>query len=370
MTGQFQEYWKIGARFFFIVGWLTSPSLDSAALAKERELKIGELDARVLPASAKDGINLIPNLSLSPGPLPVTLPDPDDPDAKPVVTLEGSLRAPDWPLLLLPDGKNIPVVETNGHFQVRISIAQPNSAIYLAAVAPNGQVFKAKVSLTVRDWQQVKAKIQDSGLALSRFHWTFGAGLTYLDYTQDGIPSISSILISTKGSLEYRFRPDTWSIGLSGYLSSLPLASSPSGYSLSFLGINARVGYLFPETDSGWRLGLMAGYYYATTFASSVSTTSFGYANLGGLQLYPTLSRSYGSGSSAILYFKISPVSDQFTILSLSNREIASGLTYQFRPDARQRGFSLGLDWANLVVYQAGVQGSSTTLSMSAGYRW
>lgn len=360
-----QGYWNIGVRFFLAMG-----CLGSVAHAEQPELKIGELDAQILPASPKDGTEVIPKLALNPGPFPITLPHPGDPDSKPVVTLEGTFQTPNWTLLLLATGKSIPLTPPRGQFRIRLTISQAKSSLYLAAVARSGQAMKAKIHLAVREWPQMEAKIRSLTPAPSRFHWGFGAGLTHLNYIQDGIPSISSILVSTKGGIEYWLKPQTWSIGLSGYFSSLPLMSSPSGYSLSFLGVNARVGYHFPEIATGWHLGLMAGYYFATTFPSSTSAASFGYANLGGPQLYPTLSRRFGSGSSASLYLKFSPVSDQLTILSLSNHEIASGLSYQFRPDARQRGFSLGLDWAKLTVSQSGVQGSSTTLSLSTGYRW
>ena len=353
---------------YLVAGGALAAAFSCAARAAD-ETDVGEMEVQVLPPSAKENTQIVPGLSFKNGPFPLALIDPFGASPKLAVTVEGSYSNLEWSLIVLPGGKVIPRSKMSGSFRVRVPISQPRTVLTFTAVGPGGSLLHTQMVLESHDWNDVQKRIEQAKIP-RRFHWSLGAGVTHLDYTQGGVPDISSVLISTKAGVEYWITPDRWDLSLSGYFTPVPLSTTPAGYSILFLGLNARAGYVFPFVASPWRLTLMAGFYYATTFTSSTDGTQFGYANIGGPELYPTLSRTFRSGSSLGAYFKLSPVSDQFTVLSLSNREIASGLSYHFPPDRSRRNFSLDFDWANLVVHAANTQASSTTLSLSGGYRW
>jgi hypothetical protein len=279
---------------------------------------------------------------------------------------------PDSALIKRVNGKPVPLSEADGSFQFDVFVARPKSLLTLTAVDPYGKISTVEVLLTVRDWDGTQREI----LALTekrhpskRFHWNLAVGITHLDYSRTELTDVSSLLLSTHAAAEYWLAPGRWNLELSGYYTPVALTTSPSGYSIEFLGINARVGYVLPWIVAPWRLTLMAGAYYATTFTSS-PVGGFGYLNIGGPEVYPVLSRTLSSGARVNTYFKFSPVSDDFTILTLANREIAAGLGYDFPPNADGQGFLVRFDWANLIVHSQGLQAESTTFSFGSGYRW
>ena len=278
----------------------------------------------------------------------------------PTVTIQG-FSNPDWSLLYM---NRVVPLGSDGNFQLSMPVSHPEETISFIAVSPYGKVAKTRVILEAKNWGAIQAMIHPPSQPekkQSRFHWSLGLGVTHVDYSRTDLAQISSLLISTTGYAEYWLKPDTWDLALSGYYTPPPLTTSPSGYSIEFLGLNARAGYVLPWVKSPWRLTLMAGIYYATTFTSS-PVGGFGYVNIGGPEIFPTLSRtSSNSGSRVSAYFKLSPVSDQFTLLSLASREIAAGLDYDFPPNPSPipmgRPGLVRFDWANLVVNSSGPPG-------------
>jgi hypothetical protein len=362
---------KGGTRNFLLLLCLvfTAAATPRSARAAPDEQEVGEVEAEFPSPSEKEGTSAIPGLTFKKGPFPLTLIDPMGPAPQLVVTLEGAYSNLNWSLLAMPAGKVVPCSKIGGHFRIQVPILPERTSLAFTAVAPSGVVQSAQIVLNTQDWDEVKRSIHQTPPP-RRLHWSLGAGMTHLDFTQGGITEISSFLISTQASLMYWLKPDVWNLVLSGYWTPLSLSTNPSSFSIQFLGMNARAGYVFPWITAPWRLTLMAGLYYATTFTSSQTGASFGYVNIGGPEIYPMLSRTFRSGSSVQTYFKFAPVSDQFTFLGLSNREIATGLSYNFPPDRARRNFSLTFDWANLTVQEGAIQASSTTISLGAGYRW
>jgi hypothetical protein len=77
--------------------------------------------------------------------------------------------------------------------------------------------------------------------------------------------------------------------------------------------------------------------------------------------------RALRKGEAVSAYFKFSPISDGFTVLSLTNREIAGGLSYQ-RALSNGHPLTISADVASLTLTLSGVTISSTTFSLGAGY--
>jgi hypothetical protein len=364
------------AFFLFLVIYCATSLLGVKKASAEAEKKeVGEVKLRVLPPSETEHTQGIPSLSFKKSSFPLVVVNALDSSPQMTTTLEGRYPLQDSSLLIREGGKMIARSKINGSFSVRVPISQPETLLTFTSIDSWGHALNTRVLLKSSDWADVQAKIHASQ-ASRRFHWNLRAGITHLDYSQTGIPEISSWLVSTQAAVEYWLKPNQWNLSLSGYFTPVPITTTPSGLSILFLGINARVGYALPWIAAPWRLALTVGAYYATTFTSQSPSSSlpsaaqFGYVNIGGPEFYPTLARTFESGSSLSAYFKFSPVSDQFTVLSFSNREIASGLSYNFSPNHAGQNFLLTFDWANLIVREVGTEASSTTLSLGGGYRW
>jgi hypothetical protein len=346
-----------------------SPRAARAVSTEERN--VGEIEARVLPPLATDGTPPISGLTLKDDDsLPLKLVDPDGSSPKLRVTLEGVYPAFDWSLIVVSGGNVVHRTPGSGAFEINIPVLGPQTTVTLTAISPGGAVQSTRILLRCPSWNDAQARARD-GRVYSRFHGTAGLDFTHLDYTQTGLPSLSPVFLSAKGSLEYWLKPEAWNLSISGNFTLLPVIASPSGYSIRFLGIDGRAGYVLPWISAPWRLTFMVGMDYMTTFTSSPSGDPFSYVNIGGPEFYSKLSRTFRSGASLDADFKLSSLSDQFTSLSLSSREIASGLTYNFPPDRGGRGFSLRFDWVGLSLQDvSGAQAAFTTLSLGGGYRW
>ena len=123
-----------------------------------------------------------------------------------------------------------------------------------------------------------------------------------------------------------------------------------------------------PFLPEPWQLTLMAGYYYTTMF---VTPASFGYRNVGGPQLFPTVKRAFKSGDFASAYFKYSPIANGVSLLGPSNREIGAGASYSFA-GRRANPLSAYLDYStfklDLPLQVFRMSTSSITLGASYGF--
>jgi len=111
-------------------------------------------------------------------------------------------------------------------------------------------------------------------------------------------------------------------------------------------------------------LRFFLGYYYTTSFSSGLD---FGYQNLQGPQIYPAIQRFFRKGDSLSFYFKFSPVANNFNLLAISNREIATGFTYAYPLNSNHLA-TLSFDLANIQINQSATFIQTNSYSLSAGY--
>lgn len=139
-----------------------------------------------------------------------------------------------------------------------------------------------------------------------------------------------------------------------------------TGSNVQFFGGNLRLGYSFRPAEGDWRIGLYGGAYYTTM----VGNLGYGFNNLIGPQLYPTVRYAINSGNAVFFYGKYSPIANGASLLSLDNRELALGGGWQH---ALGNGcpLSVTFDFSNLHFSFSGTQvdASSMTLGMGYGFR-
>ncbi len=241
---------------------------------------------------------------------------------------------------------------------IRLPISGESTPLRLTAVNIKGRVQKAKIDVQFKGWKEFLADFKDGRFKF--FPLTVSIGPSLISYKETYAPDLSETALTAKLSYLYPLAWPPIELGLSAYLTIVPLTSNQSDATARFLGVNLRAGYRIPLVHEPWVLSLMAGVYYTTMF---VTDDKFGFRNLMGPQFYPVVRRFFANGSSLGGYFKYSPVGDGAALSNLSDREIGAGISYGF---GRRNGnpVSVAFDVANLGLVVDGSTISSTSYSL------
>jgi hypothetical protein len=279
--------------------------------------------------------------------------------------LHGKFAEGEWNLLV---GTKKIGVNAEGDFKVALPVNGPKAVVQFTVINQRGEVQKEKVEIVFEQWDLFKKEeLQREGL--KRFHIGPNVGFSYIAYQQTGIDNINEFVVTGKVAMAYVLFPPHWDIGANAYFNILPLSTSSPGNTIRFFGTNFRIGYALPFVKEPWRLTVMGGIYYTTTFASG----NFGFTGMGGPQLFPVLRKLFPGGKSAFVYFKFSPVTNGATaILSIANREIAGGGGYSW-PLANKHLLTVTLDVASLQLSLQDptvgtISSNTTSVSLGLGY--
>ncbi len=245
-------------------------------------------------------------------------------------------------------------VKPSGAFILEIPYDSDLKSVELMAVSPTGEVEYHFYSLAVpqppppkgdgtngqvqkpAEKPVFKKKIDKS------FYISPGLGVSMINFNQTGHDPYSATVLTAKVSSNYLLFPPNWDLGATGFATALTLSHTGSA-AVRFVGLNLRLGYIFPQIKDPWRLALYGGWYYSTMIASN---GSFGYANVSGPQLFPTIRRTFQNGQALTGYFKFSPIASALSLMSLRNNEIAAGLGYVIPTE--EHNYSINLDYARL----------------------
>jgi len=211
-----------------------------------------------------------------------------------------------------------------GKFKITVNLTSPATAVNWMAIGTWGEVETQFSGIYMPAWEQARSEALEGAAPRA---WTLSAGLgvTQAVYAQETLPTYRGWLLTGTMAASFRFMPSPWDVAMSGYATIAPLAVSDNAFNVRFFGFNARVGWLVPLRSNQWTLKLMVGGYYTTT---AVAEDEFGYAGIGGPQIYPVVTKMLGPQNILSGYFKFSPVSDGLSVLHLGNREIALGVAW------------------------------------------
>ncbi|MCM2278645.1 MAG: hypothetical protein NDJ89_11280 [Oligoflexia bacterium] len=250
-------------------------------------------------------------------------------------------------------------------FTFKVPLTGVTTEVRLRAVDSRGQVENLPFSLSLPEWGRVKLPARPRVASI-----VAALGFTSLGYAQTRSEAYSGVFLTGKLAYRHELQANRWDLALSAFGNLVPLMSSRGdGVVARVVGANFRVGYLVPGISDPWRLGLMVGGYYTTML---VTRKAFGYTNIVGPQIFPTILRRFRNGHGMAAYFKFSPISDGTSLLALGNREIATGLSYSI-PQASDESLEMSLDLADLRLI-SGAGGAtavaSTSVTAGVGYRW
>ena len=193
------------------------------------------------------------------------------------------------------------------------------------------------------------------------------ADLTSITYQETGLANLTELALTGKFSYLLELAPRKWDLGISGFATLLPISTNQAGVSLRFFGINGRMGYVVPWIREPFRFSLLVGGYYTTTMSSGLP---FGFRNMFGPQVFPTLRYNVTQSDAVTVYFKYSPILNGST-LTFQSKEVAYGASWghslanrhplSFSVNASQLDLNLDTGTGKLDIL-------SQTLSVGVGY--
>ena len=247
-------------------------------------------------------------------------------------------------------------IKKDGTFDIHFGFTGDTKTFIITATDSKNNIYRMHYQIVPYDSRDERVP------SSSNWRFSLGTGITRLNYNQTNAFPFHEYAVTVKGSVLYRLIPEALDCSLSSFYNVAALnTSSPAGFKLQYLGVNARLGYHLIEAPSSIRVNINGGFYYNTSFST------IGFANMYGPQLYPEFIYVLDNGNSIMLYAKFSPALSQAKSLSFTeNREIATGMHYSF-PISRVLRMSVGLDISAFNLSVPGNTASTSTYSLSTG---
>jgi hypothetical protein len=242
-----------------------------------------------------------------------------------------------------------------GHFTLNIPVQGNQTPLILQAIDSKGRVKEENITIQYQGLGQTPSAARTPS-------WRFSPslGTTHLSYTETNIAPFSAILVTPKLGITYALS-EQWNLGASAFMNVASLSSSNPATLVRFTGLNARVAFSFAASHSPWKTSLMLGAY---SLGMSVTPKTFGFDRLLGPQAMIAERKTLDDLNALTAYAKYSALMLQ-SGLSLSNRELAGGLSYE-----RKLGgnfYTLAFDASIFDFAVEPVQSQSRTLSLSLG---
>lgn len=176
-----------------------------------------------------------------------------------------------------------------------------------------------------------------------KYYFSANMGYSLIDHKETRAPNYSAAAFVPEFHAQFLIATGI-SAEIDGFISAVQVGSNRPTANVFFYGADARLGWV--AYSGPVRVSLMGGYYLRSMI---VADDSFGYAEMNGPQLYPAIEVPLPDGDSLTAFFKFSPVADGFSLMGFENHEIAYGLTYNHRVNARIAiPFSIDVSLINL----------------------
>jgi len=270
-----------------------------------------------------------------------------------LAVVSGSFRRANWSLVINDS------IRTTSDFKVYLPITSRVTEVHFVALGPLGEKQEQTLAIIYENLGVAK---KNKPTPIGQ-HWNLGLGYTHVTLTETGLGTFSEGAITPK--ISYRLGlSQSWDFVANTFFTAFPIATQPSGEGMRFYGINARAEYKIPIVQYPWAIGIAVGGYFATM---STSGSQFGYRNLFGPQVFPTLRRNFGPNNSLSIYAKYSPV-QQSSLFDFSSHEVATGIGYtRILPNVHPLSLVLDYSRISVVVTPSYVVGTSYSMSFIYG---
>lgn len=192
--------------------------------------------------------------------------------------------------------------------------------------------------------------------------WSLGVGFTSLQYSQtvdDQVDSLSELLLTIKGGVEYSLVPNKYTLGFGFFYNALVLSKSGE-YPMQVVGGNLKLGFLMTPPKASTQFRFSTGAYYNT------SLSEIGFKGMVGPQFMPELSFKMSKNTGILTYLKYAPILVNGSLDFAKNKELAAGVHYRY---TLKSGTTVtgGLDYANLDAYAGTAEAHTKSITLGMG---
>lgn len=291
------------------------------------------------------------------------------------VKIRGTLNKLDWSLFCEDDAScpnpSIQVDPKTGEFEAEIVIGKGKTDLVLLAVGPSGEIerhpFQTKVGRGWPDSELVAApEPTPTATPAGTQVVVTGGGIiylglapTFLRHEESGFNAINEGTFTAKIGFQTVIGKNPaklWTFTMFNFFT-LPPFSYTREPTISYLGINLRIGRPFSKPVAPLKLTLSGGLYYLTSFSQQ---NAFGFSNLIGPQVVGALDYTRKNGQIIIGRLKISPVMGG---ILPTGAEIALGGNYVFAKNKVPLSIDLDISDLRFTVSDTRVR----VFSLSAG---
>ena len=293
-----------------------------------------------------------------------------------VAVLEGRMTAPGWNLV---SGKNwlVKAGASDDQFLVEVRLQGESTPLKLHAFNLSGEYEEESLDVRFESWGAWKQEVQERKrqedlmkrdaeywARLRHLYVSPMLGYSMISYSETRVPTYSTTALVPAINFQLLIVPNL-SLSLSGFMNVLPISASRTDVTVNFYGLDGGLGWGIPI--GSWRLNLLLGYYAKTMTVSGAA--SFGYRNMLGPQLFPTIEKTWAGKHTTSAYLKYAVVMDNFTSLlsPIGCREWAAGVGYRYRlSSGAEIPVTLDASWIHLELPRALVD--NTTYTLNVGY--
>lgn len=262
---------------------------------------------------------------------------------------------------LLYDGNSRVIINDDLHFKVRVPLHRVTTELRFTIIDAYGNRTTNVYTVRFTTYNAFMSGVVDAN-GSRKFFASMGVGVTSLSYSDPRIGKYSATDLSAKLAVNYSWKP-SWDAGISAYGTLMPISQTTSD-DARFYGLNLRVGYVLTKPQNPWRVAVHGGTYFTTMF---VKTNRFGYQNISGPQIFPSVQRTLDNGNAIAVYLKFSPISSNFSLLNFDNREIGAGGAFHFRTGVFE-SWSITADYANVQVFIQTLKATSHSYTLGVAH--
>lgn len=268
-------------------------------------------------------------------------------ELKTVATFAAQYDRKNWNLFINNVWVN-KVKNTNGKMIFDISITNTITSFKVHTIGPNGEVEMEEVLIEVPKWKSIldneRKEIQ------KRSYFITSLGYSKIDYKETALPKSEKTFYNLK--IDYQL--PYWNLSMGGRYTFLPAETKNSNEEVTFLDLNVGTAYTLPIVEFPWKMNIGFNIFYANVLNDKYSV---GYHDLLGVELAPSIQRSFRNG-------------DLFQVaLNYSKEKFGAGLNW-YHMLGHNHPIVFMFNYEKLNTKTGHIKASKEGLHFNIGYGW
>ncbi|MFP5519912.1 MAG: hypothetical protein ACLGGX_08410 [Bdellovibrionia bacterium] len=286
--------------------------------------------------------------------------------------LNGTLTAPqpDWNINVNKQDVVFSLIEGEENsgerkFSIELPLTDKKNIFTVEVADTEGKKKSERIIVVFPKWNKLTETITNVEKLVEekRSFFEVSLGASSINYSETGITDFSETVVRTKLSYYYQWR-SRWAYLIKTVGDVLPVASTPSGMSASFINSDLLLIYSPPWLRKPWSIEFAGGIHHSMMFSSK---STFGYAPILYPQIYPSVKRRVSAASTLALAMGYTPLSSS---ISKSDYEFQAELSWLYQLKSKN-SLSLSFDYRDLKLSpKASSQISLKAFGLNFGYGW